>query len=259
MSGWIKLHRDMRRHWLWENEEFTRGQAWIDLLLHANHSDKKVLIKKRLIDLKRGQQARSELTLSATWGWSRGKVRRFLKQLENEQMIVQQATQLTSIITICNYSYFQGGTATHSTTDSTTGGTANGQQAVHKQECKEFQELNLSSAPGAADPSRTHLDQPKKPKDCPHQKIIDLYHHHCPTMRQVKIWNGERAKFLQARWRESPKHQSLDFWAKFFDYANSSDFLRGDTGKFAADLEWLVRPTNFAKVVEGKYENQGVA
>lgn len=94
------------------------------------------------------------------------------------------------------------------------------------------------------------------PAPCPHQQIIDLYHEKCPTLRRVKIWNGEREKFLRARWRENPKHQSLDFWSRFFEYVNNSEFLRGDTGKFVADLEWLVRPSNFAKVVEGKYENR---
>lgn len=146
MAGWIKLHRDLSQHWLWGDEQFTRGQAWVDLLLHANHSDKKFSIKNQLIDVKRGQQARSELTLSATWKWSRGKVRRFLKQLENEHMIVQQTTQLTSIITICNYDDFQGldseGDTPSSTADGTPDGTPNEhqtvQQAVHKQECKEL-------------------------------------------------------------------------------------------------------------------------
>jgi hypothetical protein len=146
VAGWIKLHRDLAQHWLWGDEQFTRGQAWVDLLLHANHSDKKFSVKKQVIDVKRGQQARSELTLSATWKWSRGKVRRFLKQLENEHMIVQQTTHLTSIITICNYDDFQGLDNEDDTASSTAGGTAGGtpnehqtvQQAVHKQECKEL-------------------------------------------------------------------------------------------------------------------------
>lgn len=119
---------------------------------------------------------------------------------------------------------------------------------------------NITSTAEAEDSPQADSDQQQKPPDCPHQQIIDLYHEHCPTMRQVKIWNGERRKHMQARWRESPKHQSLEFWARFFQYANSSDFLRGETGKFAADLEWLIRPSNFAKVVEGKYnDDKGAA
>lgn len=94
---------------------------------------------------------------------------------------------------------------------------------------------------------------------CPHQEIIDAYHELCPTMDRIKSWTDLRKKFLQTRWRESPKHQSIDFWRKFFNYANQSPFLRGDETNFRADLEWLIRPTNFVKVIEGKYHNRGAA
>lgn len=41
------------------------------------------------------------------WKWSRDKVRRFLKRLESASMIIQQKTQVTTILTVCNYSSFQ--------------------------------------------------------------------------------------------------------------------------------------------------------
>ena len=107
MSGWIKLHRSIANNWVWSGEKFTRGQAWVDLLLKANFKDVSIQIKGQVVHLKKGQQARSEVTLSSDWGWSRDKVRRFLKTLVSEGMIIQQKTQLTSIITICNYSSFQ--------------------------------------------------------------------------------------------------------------------------------------------------------
>lgn len=141
------------------------------------------------------------------------------------------------------------------TRDATVTSQSNAREEKRREE-KEVKDKNTMPSAGADDVCDFPVIPTSKVPDCPHQQIIDLYHQHCPTMRQVKVWNTERKKFLQARWRENPKHQNLEFWQKFFDYANTSEFLRGDTGKFAADLEWLVRPTNFAKVVEGKYENQ---
>jgi hypothetical protein len=41
--GWICLHRQIQDHWLWEDRPFSRGQAWIDLLMLANHEDKKMI------------------------------------------------------------------------------------------------------------------------------------------------------------------------------------------------------------------------
>lgn len=105
-SGWISVDRAIADHWVWDCE-FSTGQAWVDLLLHACHSGNKLMIKGQLITLQRGEQARSEVTLSAAWKWSRNKVRRFLKNLENDGMIEHKTTHLTSIISICNYNYFQ--------------------------------------------------------------------------------------------------------------------------------------------------------
>ena len=129
--GWIKLHRGLQDHWLWDCE-FSYAQAWIDLLLGAGHKPTKLMIKGQVIALKRGQQARSEVTLAKQWRWSRGKVRRFLNQCLNDGMIEVDAGHLTSIISICNYDSFQG----CDTAGDTAGDTANEHLAVHKQEVK---------------------------------------------------------------------------------------------------------------------------
>ena len=93
---------------------------------------------------------------------------------------------------------------------------------------------------------------------CPHQAIIDLYHQTLPTGRQVRIWNDTRKAKLRARWKEEAKRQSLEWWGKFFGYIAESDFLIGKISTagrkpFEIDLEWIVTPANFTKIVEGKY------
>jgi hypothetical protein len=106
-KGWITLQRTITNHWIWNTEPYSKAQAWVDLLLHANHTDAKIIIKGTIIELKRGQQARSQVTLSSQWKWSRDKVKRFLHLLESDGMIEQQTSQLTSIISICNYTSYQ--------------------------------------------------------------------------------------------------------------------------------------------------------
>jgi len=140
MSGWIKIDRSIRNNWVWDCE-FSYGQAWVDLILNAAHRDGSAMIKSQVIKYKRGDQLRSELTLSTDWRWSRGKVRRFLKNLENDGMIVQQKGHLTTIISICNYDTFQLGLIDSGTTDSTPDGTTDGHLAVHRQECKELKKV----------------------------------------------------------------------------------------------------------------------
>lgn len=99
-------------------------------------------------------------------------------------------------------------------------------------------------------------EQPSSQKEdnCPHQAIIDLYHEILPEGLRVKTWKAPRQRLLRARWNESTLHQSLEFWKSYFTQIKTSDFLTGRNGSyFIVSLEWLIRPTNFANVVEGKY------
>ena len=107
----------------WLAEPFTRGQAWLDLFGLANHTKGSFWVRGMKIEVERGQLAYSELTLARRWKWSRGKVRRFLNELETVQDIVQQKTNLTSLITITKYDKWQGNGTTDDTPDSTTDGT----------------------------------------------------------------------------------------------------------------------------------------
>jgi uncharacterized protein YdaU (DUF1376 family) len=92
--------------------------------------------------------------------------------------------------------------------------------------------------------------------DCPHSKIVDSYHSCLPQLRKVKVWNDKRKKNLRTRWREDAKHQSLEFWERLFNYVGRSDFLMGNKTDFQVDLEWIINPSNFVKIVEGKYHEQ---
>lgn len=106
-QGWVSLHRSMLSHPFWHGEKFTKGQAWVDLILNANHKENKVMIKGRLITVERGEQIRSQVTLAKTWKWNPRTVNKFLELLKSESMITTKSTELTTHITICNYSTFQ--------------------------------------------------------------------------------------------------------------------------------------------------------
>jgi len=111
------LHRQIAENELWFAEPFTKGQAWIDLVLFANHKDGSFWVRGVEVKIKRGQLGWSEVTMAKRWTWSRDKVRRFLKWLETRQQIEQQkVAKITTIITICNYDRFQNDT-TDDTTD----------------------------------------------------------------------------------------------------------------------------------------------
>ncbi|MDO6353982.1 hypothetical protein Q3V94_02640 [Caloramator sp. CAR-1] len=106
-QGWISLYRKIQDSWLWEDKPFSKGQAWIDLILLASHEEKKVLVGNELIKLERGSLITSETKLAERWGWSRKKVHDFLKLLECEQTITLETNNKRTAINIVNYSVYQ--------------------------------------------------------------------------------------------------------------------------------------------------------
>ncbi|MEG1644022.1 MAG: hypothetical protein RR293_07765 [Bacteroidales bacterium] len=89
------------------SEPFTRMQAWIDLLLLANHKKGFFYVRGNKIVIGRGQIGTSSRTLACRWQWSRGKVERFLKELEDSRQIKPQKNNVTTLISICNYEEYQ--------------------------------------------------------------------------------------------------------------------------------------------------------
>lgn len=107
MEGWISIHRALSDNPLWTCESFSRGQAWVDIILLSNHKDAYFYKRGIKIEVKRGQLAWSELALSERWKWSRNKVRKFLKDLEKEHQILISKTNVTQLVTVVNYDKYQ--------------------------------------------------------------------------------------------------------------------------------------------------------
>lgn len=126
-QGWVPVNRQLQEHWLWKDKPFSKGQAWIDLIMLANHEDKKMPYKGKVITCERGTVNLSISFLADRWGWSRHKARDFFKLLEADGMVTVNATTNRTTITIENY-------ALHNDSPTTKGqrkdseGTAEGQR-----------------------------------------------------------------------------------------------------------------------------------
>jgi DNA replication protein DnaD len=106
-QGWFSIHRQIASHWLWNDKPFSKGQAWIDILLMVNHEDRKVPLGNEIILVKRGSKITSIRKLCDRWGWSNTKVKAFLKLLENDKMLVQKSDTTKTVLTVCNYNDYQ--------------------------------------------------------------------------------------------------------------------------------------------------------
>ena len=119
-KGYIKVYRDIQDHWIWQ-EEFSMAQAWLDLIMMANHKDRKIPFNGTIKVIKRGQHLTSVRKLSARWGWGINKTERFLKMLESDDMIKKESDTNGTLLTVVNYGVYQSSdTPTDTQTDTRT-------------------------------------------------------------------------------------------------------------------------------------------
>ena len=105
MSGWIKIHRDITEHWIFQDAE--KFKWWMDMLFLASYEDNKTIVKNQLAEVKRGQFIGSLSFLAKRWCVSRDRVAAFLKLLQSDGMITKESNKNITQITICNYESYQ--------------------------------------------------------------------------------------------------------------------------------------------------------
>jgi hypothetical protein len=106
-QGWIQLHRKIRDHALWPTDHYSPMEAWLDILLSANHADNKIIIDGQFVIVGRGSFITSEVKLAKRWGWARKTVRKFLANLQNDQMLMKTSTSRYTTLKVQNYEVYQ--------------------------------------------------------------------------------------------------------------------------------------------------------
>jgi len=92
--GYISLHRKVMKNFLFrEKRVFSKFEAWIYILMNANHSEAQILLGNQLIDIKKGSFITSELKLMEEFLWSKTKLRAFLTAFSTACLIVSASQQ----------------------------------------------------------------------------------------------------------------------------------------------------------------------
>ena len=109
MKGWISLHRKILDNpILTRGRQYSRFEAFVYMLLKANHKDNKTLIGNNLIIIKKGSFITSQKKLMKEFNWGSSRLRNFLKLLESDGMIEANTNTISTHITINNYKELQG-------------------------------------------------------------------------------------------------------------------------------------------------------
>lgn len=108
LTGYVKIFRSFMDHYLFlSRDPFSKREAWLYLLLYANHDTKTIRLKNAQFTVHRGETIRSLETLATDWKWDKSKVRRFLEMLQKENMINTVNEQKSTRIIISKYDTYQ--------------------------------------------------------------------------------------------------------------------------------------------------------
>ena len=92
---------------------------------------------------------------------------------------------------------------------------------------------------------------PPKPERTDYQGVLDAYHECCPSFPAVIKLTETRKRAIKARLKD----YGLEEIKRAFCLAGQSDFLKGSSG-WQASFDWLMKPANMTKVLEGNYTNR---
>ncbi|CAO3453260.1 hypothetical protein [Azospirillum argentinense] len=237
MSGFYLMHRGWQDNPAFNNEPFSRRDAWVWLIETANYAEGRWSAGGRTIVLKRGQLCRPLRKIAEAWQWDEAKVRRFLSRLKADAMILCETDAKMTLISICNYDEYQSLADDERRKDDATATHHRRNGDAHKKEGNENKEGEESRAlPGDALPDLAEQGVVTPPaNDNPHEPAKQ-------TKRGTRVPDGD----LPEEWAIAANHarekhnmplltkRVLDLrWASFQDY------WRGVTGERGLKADWL--------------------
>lgn len=136
------------------------------------------------------------------------------------------------------------------------------QNRIRKQRQREKERLIAESRVMSRDSHATEEDKDKEEeKDIDKEskekvtceQVVDLYRSICVSYPKVISLSEARKRAIRARL----KMYSMDDFRMLFEKAEASSFLKGANNRnWSANFDWLMKDANFAKVIDGNYDNK---
>jgi hypothetical protein len=257
-EGFICISRGIVAHWIWSNPVLF--QRWVWMILSANYDDREVSFCYHRIMLHRGQLAVNLSYLSKIWHVSSQATHKFLVKLEDSGMVTRTVDDKVTVITICNYDRYQlkMGTSVEGLVDGADNRMVD--QVVNqtnkdnkiKTEIEKTSDEVLCQVP-------LELDMPEavEKEYISWEKFISFFNTAMrgKTIPKIRGYHlaEHRKRNIRARIREYGKDAVIEVVKK----AAASSFLNGGGDKgFVADIDWMMGPRNFPKILDGFYDRR---
>lgn len=109
-------------------------------------------------------------------------------------------------------------------------------------------ERTREPAPNAPDLSARVSASPRSNAEI----VVAIYHETCPMLPRVRLLTDARVRAIDRRRRDTLA--TRDAWREYFGRVAGTPFLTGENDRgWRANIDWLVRPANVARVLEGTY------
>lgn len=175
MEGWIKLHKRIMDHWMWDDPVILK--AWLDILLSVNYSEKKILFDGDLVTVETGQIITSVRKLAARWKCSKEKVNKILNLFEKDEMLTVSKTTRRTLLSVVNYGFYQNGSDnlkdTNQDSHKDTAQDTDSPQHKKNKEKKEIKKESSRFAPPSLEDVRAYCSERNNSVDP--QRFIDFY------------------------------------------------------------------------------------
>ena len=79
------------------------------------------------------------------------------------------------------------------------------------------------------------------------QKIIELFNSICISLPNIQMTDSRRRVL---------KNSKIKDWEQLFVKVEASDFLSGRVKDWKASFDWIIKPSNAVKILEGNYDNK---
>lgn len=93
----------------------------------------------------------------------------------------------------------------------------------------------------------------------PYQRVVDCYHEVLTDLPRIKALTPKRKSYIKkicnSKSDKGEKRNTMNFWKGYFEYVKKIKFLQGDNDRgWTVNLEWITKPENFIKIIEGNYK-----
>ncbi|WP_188260852.1 hypothetical protein [Azospirillum tabaci] len=269
MTGYYLMHRG----WMdnpalgGKRDPFCKRAAWAWLIEEAAWKDTRSNVGGKWVDLKRGQLCCAYRYLAEAWGWSLGTVQRFIDRLETDTMVTRIVENGRLILTICKYDEYQVPARIAKQLPDTEADTL----PIRDRYATDTKENTGKELTLEADASR---DVAAEPADEAQPDLIKLDRTETASVETLKamaaIWRdvcGDvlpvprgldkgRQAALRRRLHDTFEG-SLERWTEFCQRVRGSPFLTGENASgWRADLDFMLKPKNANKLLEGGYDDR---